>query len=346
MIKNCFIRVDANKKIGTGHLVRTKILADELVKNNYKINFLCKTIPDEYLEILKSSGYNVLILDNLGSEQKHILNIINQNYKNILIIDSDIDEFYTKEFQLSIRENGINLMIITFLHQYHFYADIILNQNIMALSQNYSTEDYTIKLLGPKNVILNNDYRIISENLKNHKTNLTNKTVLLTFGGVDEPDRTSFVYKSLTQSKQQPDKIIIVLGAMYKSKKNLNRIINKSPIKTEIYQNTPKMAYLLAESDVVFNSGGLTVWEAGVLKSLNIIIGFSERERIGGKFIGDNKLGIYLGIKEDYNIKKLSKKIDEILISDNLNLVRNLFNKIDVTGIKNSVKTINKIFIN
>jgi spore coat polysaccharide biosynthesis predicted glycosyltransferase SpsG len=343
MIKDCYFRVDANNMIGIGHLVRSEILADELSKNNYQINFLCRSIPKNYTDSLKSKNYQVSILSTSESEQDVLLDVIEKKDQSLLIIDSDIEEFYTKNFQLSIRNNGIKLMIITFYHKCHFYADIILNQNIMALSQSYSTEDYTVKLLGPKNVILNNHYKIISENLDNIKTKLINKTILLTFGGVDQPDRTSFVYKSLTQIKNKPSKIIVVLGGLYENRKNLERIVNKSRIPTEIYQNTPKMPYLLAESDIVFNSGGLTVWEAGVLKALNVIIGFSNREQIGGRFIGDNNLGIYLGKKDDFNSESLSEKINAIIVKDNTKLINKLSSKIDVNGINNTIKSINKL---
>ena len=52
MIKTCFIRVDANSNIGTGHLVRTEILDDELATRNYNIIFLCLNIPKKYSDKL------------------------------------------------------------------------------------------------------------------------------------------------------------------------------------------------------------------------------------------------------------------------------------------------------
>ncbi len=63
MIENIYIRVDANSKIGTGHLVRTEILADELVKNNLKLHFICKTIPEKYAEKLEKRGYRVFLIE-------------------------------------------------------------------------------------------------------------------------------------------------------------------------------------------------------------------------------------------------------------------------------------------
>ncbi len=341
MTKTCYIRVDANKTIGTGHLVRTEILADELAKNNFIINFICKDIPKDYSQKLINKSYKIYRLKNNDSELKEISQIINDKNKSILIIDSDKPEFYTKEFQTKIKKQNIKLMIITFYNNHHFYADIVLNQNIMALSQKYSCEPYTKLLLGPKNVILKEDYRKIAQSLDKYKTKLPNKTVLLSFGGIDKPNRTEFVYKALLNCKNKVDKIIIVLGSMYEHKAEIEELAKNDKIKTEIYQNTQKMPYLQAEADIMISSGGLTVWEAGAFKTLNIIMGFSEREQIGGKFIGNNNLGYYLGIKEDFDTNKLSETLEQIIYNNNDSIITKLYENIDVNGIQKVINQIN-----
>ncbi|NOZ33900.1 MAG: hypothetical protein GXO80_01200 [Chlorobi bacterium] len=343
MIENCYIRVDANSTIGTGHLVRTEILADKLAEKNINICFICNTVPENYQRKLILKNYKVLNVAGGNSELNQIMKIVTETTNNILIIDSDKEEFYSEIFQTKIRKTGTKLMMITFYNKYHYYADIILNQNIMALSQKYSCEDYTLKLLGPENVILNNAYRNILQNPEKYKTHLRKKTVLITFGGVDKPNRTSLVYRILVNLKNKPEKIIIVLGAMYKFRKEIEESASKTPVNTEIYQNTPEMPCLLAESDIVFNSGGLTVWEAGVLKSLNVITGFTERENVGGKFLGNDKLGIYLGDVSILFNPDIERKIETILQHDNSEIINNLFSKIDVNGIYNVVNAIIRI---
>ncbi len=341
MIKNCYIRVDANSTIGIGHLVRTEILSDKLAEKGIRVYFLCNTVPEKYRKKLIEKNCKVVDISNAEEELPQISEIINRTHNNILIIDSDKEEFYTEKFQKKIRASGIKLMIITFYNKHHFYADIVFNQNIIALSQEYNCEKYTLKLLGLKNVILNDEYRKISQNLKYHKNKISSKTVLLlTFGGVDKPNRTELLYKILISLKKKPGKIIIVLGAMYEHRKNIEKLAKTSQVKTEIYQNTPKMPYLLAEADMVFNSGGLTVWEAGVLKSLNVIIGYTERENIGGKYLHDSRLALYLGNVSELSISELRKKTEKILNMENSGIINNLYSEIDVNGIYNIVKAI------
>ena len=76
MIKDCYFRVDADNMIGTGHLVRSEILADELSKNNYQIYFLCRSIPKNYSDNLKSKNYQVLKLNSSEPEQDVLLDVI------------------------------------------------------------------------------------------------------------------------------------------------------------------------------------------------------------------------------------------------------------------------------
>lgn len=337
---NCYIRVDANAQIGVGHLVRTEILADKLSASGFTVTFLCKSIPDTFFQKIISKGYNVKHIPPVEKELSFIISSVSVTGQDILIVDSDIEEFYTEEFQVTVRESDIRLMLITFYNQFQCFADILLNQNIMALSQQYDCEVHTRKLLGPQFVILKEEYQIVYKSISQYKNQEKGKTILLTFGGIDEPDRTSFIYKALLQIQPVPAKIILVLGAMYKHRVALENLVENSPVNTELYQDTPRMPYLFAETDIVFNSGGLTVWESGVLGALNIIMGHSNREQTSGMYAGDNGYAMYLGTKQDYSVSSLSKKINSILRQDNQKIIARLSECIDVKGVNKVAETI------
>ena len=337
MIENCYIRVDANNKIGSGHLIRAEILADELVNAGINIFFICKQIPEAYKSKLENKNYKVIIPPYDEQEEIAILNSIHTK-NNLVITDSDDKVFYTKEFQQNIRKYGNKLMTITFYNDTHFYSDIILNQNIMATSQTYSTEPYTIKLLGTKYLILKKDYRILAAKNENKKQIPDKKTILLTFGGSDADDKTSFVYKALTKAKSDKaiKKIIIVLGALYQNKEHIENLTKLSGIPTEIYINTPKMPYLIYESDVMISSGGLTVWEAAALQKPVIILSSSDREIKSAKFLNDKQLAHYIGTKKDWTTQeKLSSELLKIITNNPLleSLANNFHKVVDTKGV-------------
>ena len=348
MIENCYIRVDTNNKIGSGHLLRAEILADELKEAGIDVFFICKQIPETYKIKLENKNYNVIIPKEETPETEAILNNIHTE-NNLVITDSDDKFFYSKEFQQQIRSQGNKLMTITFYNDTHFYSDIILNQNIMATYQTYSTEHYTIKLLGTKYLILKKDYRILANKqpYKQHKLS-GKKTILLTFGGSDADDRTAFVYEALTQIKNTKviNKIIIVLGALYKNKNKIKQLAATSGIPTEIYMNTPCMPHLIYESDIMISSGGLTVWEAAALQKPVIIIAGSDREIKSGKFLANKQLAHYLGTKNDWiSTQKLSTTLQYIITNEVLlNSFASKFQKVvDTNGVLRVVEVIKKV---
>ncbi len=347
MIENCYIRVDANNKIGSGHLLRSEILADELKSAGINVFFICKQIPETYKAKLENKNYKVIIPSENMPETEAILNAIDTT-NNLVITDSDDKVFYTAEFQQKIRSLGNKLMTITFYNNTHFYSDIILNQNIMATYQTYSTEPYTIKLLGTKYLILKKDYRLLASKNEKIKANHEKKTILLTFGGSDADDRTSFVYEALTQINniQAINKIIIVLGALYQYKNKIEQLAATSGIPTEIYMNTPRMPYLIYESDIMISSGGLTVWEAAALQKPVIIIAGSDREIKSGKFLAEKQLAYYLGTKNDWSSsQELSSTLQRIITNNNMlnSLASNFHKVVDTNGVLRVVEVIKKV---
>ncbi len=340
-----FFRVDVNNEIGSGHFVRCRLLAEKLNATKIKTFFIYKELPGSYNKQLSELGFETYQIQN-GEETDEIISFVNNCGcgKSILITDSDKDLFYSKEFQLKIKESGIKLMTITFYDKTHFYSDIILNQNIMAPGLKYSTEEYTIKLLGTQYVILDPRFEEIRKN-KKPVWNEKNNVVLISFGGVDKPDRTSFVYEILKEFEQQIEKIIIVLGALYGNKNKIEKLIENSKVETELYQNTGKMPYLMAESKYAFTSGGLTAWELGVTKTLNIIIAESDREYLSGKYIGENGFGYFLGRMSELSRERLVNSLNSIFGNHdkNIKMVENLSAGIDPAGANKVVENILKV---
>lgn len=339
-MNNIFFRVDAHPQIGSGHLVRCEIIADELRERDeqFNVTFLAKSIPGYYEKRLINKGFRVVRYEgNDFQDLETQLNCITEG-KSILIVDSDEDFYYSKEYQLGIKNKGIKLVMITFKHQTHFYADVVHNQNIRASELNYATEPYSKLLLGGNYVILNKDFRRLAQNLESSKMpkNLT-LTVLLSFGGSDRLNLTERVYKVVSKLTEKVSKIIVVLGGMYPYKKELEQIALHSKVETVIYQNTDKMPELIAEADLGISSGGLTCWEFGVLYVPFISIPTSERERITADYLRKNKLAevLFPGDSNEDDIE--SKQLMKMLLNYNkwqLNAT-NLHNELDPEGVKN-----------
>ena len=345
---NVFFRVDANRTIGSGHLVRCRLLAKQLKKENINSYFIYREIPDLYIQEMQNENFTCVKISETQNETTNIIEIINRfnSGNSLLITDSDEEIFYTKEFKLKIKNAGIRLMTITFKNNNHFYSDIVHNQNIMAPALSYSTEPYTVRLLGTEFVILDPQFAEIQRKVEiNWRTKKNN--VLISFGGSDKPDRTSLVYKLLQNFPGKIEKIIIIIGALYQYKNILEKLIPESIIETELFQNTDKMPYLMSESKYAITSGGLTAWELGVTKTLNIIISHSQRETISAKFLTEHNYAYYLGNISSLKENDIKNNLAVIFNNDDVNskLVENLYKKINASGIEPVVEEIKKLLI-
>ena len=241
-------------------------------------------------------------------------------------------------------KNGIYLMTITMRSNTYFYSNIVLNQNIIALRQKYSHEDYTKLLLGPDYVLLNKQ---IIENTT-PRTNILNaqSRLLINFGGADVLNLTFKVYEKVQELHDVVSKINIVIGKLYKPIEVLKRSIerNNHIIPVELFINTNEMSTIMYNSDFAITSGGLTVWELLYLNIPNAIISSSERESITAQELKRRQCIEYFGhkvIPENFQdrMKNFISNKSTLLNSENASSI-----KIDGKGIERVYNEINSLF--
>ncbi len=340
-ILKAYIRADANEKIGSGHISRTRILAYSLSEAGFKVHFLCKEITDHLKNSIDAEGHRLSII----SSDLEITDLLNKesDFSRILIIDSDTENYYSTDFQLTIRSTGCKLMFITFYSDYNFYADIVLNQNILALSQNYSILRETKLLRGPKYLIMDPRFDQLKSGVELKPFVEKDDVFMLAFGNADVEERLKVSFNALTRLRKKPDKIIVITGDRFKGTLNGN-IHSSTP--TEIYSFTENMPLMMSEVKYGINSGGLTVWEFGSLNALNIIIANSKREKISSDNLKNNNLAYYLGTVDDLSAEKLTGHLDNIMSDEakNTEMVDKLAKEINTKGTELIIKEIIRLF--
>lgn len=61
---NVSIRTDASADIGTGHVMRCLVLAEELRKKNVNVRFICRELSGNLIEYIKSKSFKVVSLSS------------------------------------------------------------------------------------------------------------------------------------------------------------------------------------------------------------------------------------------------------------------------------------------
>ena len=153
------IRTDVSAHIGMGHLRRCLTLADGLKGHGHPVSFITKPYDERLIAMIERAGYPAHRLPlecSLEQDCAATIRLAQQvDPKASVLLDSySIDEPY----QRSVKEAGLNLIVIDDLAAHPVYADLLLNQNIYAQPEMYSAQPYTRLLLGPRYALLRYEF--------------------------------------------------------------------------------------------------------------------------------------------------------------------------------------------
>ncbi len=341
-----FFLVNANFKIGGGHLVRCKLIADELNKHQVESCFIFTSTDENFKNQIQKS-YNIIEINENDSYNPSLLvKIISEKGEKacLLVIDSDNPNYYKANFQVEIRASGIKLMIITINPNFKYNTDIILNQNIIALTQEYKTASYTKKLLGPQYFILDKKYRA-----KRKKTKIQNPpfNLLIAFGGADYNNLTRKILGALCSINHYFIKLIVVVGGLNKNKENIvKQIEGIDDIKIELHVDSKNMDELMQDSDLAITSSGLTFWELATMEIPSFIIAASEREKAITNYLHNKKYCFKLGEFDNLKSNNVANEIRQVIDKGvhQLIQVKKLAKQINLNGVELVVKEMLSIF--
>ncbi|MBS0000581.1 MAG: hypothetical protein KFF73_16495 [Cyclobacteriaceae bacterium] len=344
MRKHIFIRTDANVTIGFGHLSRCLILADELIKFNFKITFLFHQTDDQFRIIIREKGFDYLDLKKGSSRE--IFDLMNPRDPDtrILIFDTDDKGYYDPETQQDFINRGIKLVFFTFWDQHHYLAHIIINQNPISLSRSYQTAEYTKKLLGPEYMIFNDQMIGLSRSRHVQKGSRP-PNLLIAFGGSDQPDRTLKTLKAIQRLNLDIQMINIVIGSLYPYEERLMDYLSSFLYPYRLHKQARNMAEIMLESGLAICAGGLTLWELALFEIPSAILSWSERETLTAEYLHQAGLGYHLGSIKSLKLKELSLKIANFA-GDRAaeKRITRLKNRINVDGKKMIALEINNLY--
>jgi spore coat polysaccharide biosynthesis predicted glycosyltransferase SpsG len=345
-----FVLASGNSKIGMGHINRSLMLVRKLSVRGVKSYYFCYDNDITVNTELEKEANLVLIENqdfNLARTYCSLINtIVSENDQVLLYIDSDHEAFYSESFQKDLIRNGVRLMYATVKNQYHFYAHLILNQNIIALSQSYSTEVYTKKLLGPK-------YFLWPEKAMTMKPLSTEVikapySLFVNFGNADPNNLTRKIWQIIKLNKTNFSKVIIVVGNLYNGFDELNREVQAfSNPKIQLFQNPENMYDLMQSCQVGISSMGMTFWELTYLNIPTMVLSASLREQKICDYISSEKYAVKMGDFDDENWERTwtdsLAEFSKDLGGNNLKTFE-LKNQINIQGIELVVDEMMNVF--
>jgi len=285
-------RVDANLKMGSGHLMRCLTLAQLLKAQGAGVFFICRAIPDCFLQIILNKGFDVKSLagwdnqiqshlkhgDWLGSSQvndaKQSIDLLSKDRVDCLVVDHyGID--ITWEVMVSPFVD--RLLVIDDLADREHDCHYLLDQNYY-LNADVRYEGklpvYCDQLLGVKYALLRPEFLLKRAQICKFRRNV--QKVLVSFGGVDDENYTEFAVKALSTIKMRGVKVDVVVGNAYPYYKKLRQLCIS--LGFSCHRQIDNIAEFMYEADLAIAAGGSSTWERCCLGLPSIVISVANNQ--------------------------------------------------------------------
>ena len=258
-----YVRADADRKQGIGHIMRCLALGQAWQDQKGTLTFISHCESERLKQRIQGEACNYISLETMHPEPadlESVLSMLNKKadkHKDWVVLDG---YHFTPDYQKAICEADMRLLVIDDMnHLPRYHADIILNQNSHAQELTYNCDEDTILLLGTSYVFLRREF-IKYRNIKRMIPKYARK-ILLSFGGADSDNVTLKVVQALRLLCELQMDITIVVGPAYAYKDILDDVLNSSGLTYHLLINPPNMVELMAAADLAITAGGGTYWE-------------------------------------------------------------------------------------
>ena len=278
-------RLSANQTIGSGHLYHALLVADELPEfRRIFITYNCSPFAKQMIE---QRGY--VCLDQTSENLLKLLEELGVDAGSTLLINDTLDTDQT--FWDRIQGSGLKCIAIEDLGAGPQNADVTIN----ALYSSDQSPNHPV-LTGAEWTPIRREFELAK--LQKTENSKGKPRITITFGGVDPANLTQRICNILSGLQEDFDcKVILGIGYSHQIVTNLE--ILDSPINFEAE---------IAKSDIVFTSGGRTVYEAAFLGKPSIVIAQNSRETTH-HHLDENSGVVYLGLHSEVSDAEIESAV-------------------------------------
>jgi UDP-2,4-diacetamido-2,4,6-trideoxy-beta-L-altropyranose hydrolase len=343
-------RVDASINIGSGHLMRCLTLANVMRTNGWQVIFCCRTHPGHQINLLETQGFSCLSLPLLpaaisldvhapasrqasaqpNSEGDHLwlgateaedaaatIAALNQAKlsPDLLVIDH---YGLGSEFEAALRGNCRQILVIDDLANRPHDCDFLLDQNLLPdANQRYQPwlPKNCQQFLGPNYALLRPEF-VAASNVQptNKQRNFLIQPfqLLVFFGGSDIDNITSMAIKAMQQLQNPHWLADIVIGSANPHLSLLQQLCEEDHRLT-LHVQTPGMARLMANAQLMIGAGGSTHWERCAMALPALVVSLAANQQPTTAYLAQLGACVYLGDGADLTSSRLSRELEQLL---------------------------------
>ncbi len=219
---------------------------------------------------------------------------------------------FDDRYQGLVKQAGLRLLLLDDVGgSRHYYADLVLNQDLNAAKSLYDNrEPYTKLLLGTKYVLLRREFRQYLR--KPRDFGVHPATLLVTMGGSDPDNVTAKVIEALVESSHNDLQTTVVIGPSNPNGPSLEAAVTGYP-RIRLLRSPPNMSELMARCDAAITAGGSTVWELAFFAVPSIVLVIAENQQPCADYLRAQAACLVLNGAESSRPKALAEAIDWFL---------------------------------
>jgi UDP-2,4-diacetamido-2,4,6-trideoxy-beta-L-altropyranose hydrolase len=301
-------RVDASLQMGSGHVMRCLTLADALAAQGAQCHFISRALVGNLLALIRQRGYAV---DGLPAStdltQVATVEYVKNDSANRNEYDGWLGVSWIKDaeqtraiveklqpdwlvvdhyaldhrWEAALRPHCKKLMAIDDLADRVHQCDLLLDQNLGRQPQDYaSLVPAQCKVLtGPQYALLRPEFAALRAYSLQRRQRPALKQLLITMGGVDQPNATGQVLQALKGCTLPKEcRITVVMGLQAPWLQQVRAQAQDMPWPTEVFVNISDMAQRMAESDLAIGAAGSTSWERCCLGVPTLLVVLADNQ--------------------------------------------------------------------
>lgn len=335
------IRTDSDAHIGSGHVIRCLALAQAWQDMGGCARFsMAMKEPSMQAWLRKEKMELLQITARPGSTEdaRQFIDIARQMGTSAVVMDG---YHFNAEYQMCIKQAGLRLLVIDDnAHLDHYYADVLLNQNLHATKLDYQCDSNTILLLGPRYALLRPEFL----RWRNWKRSipLRARKILVTLGGMSDPAYYMKIIEYIEGIESVECDIIFGSTA---PPEPLEEKAQQMPGRMRLHSQVKNMPALMAGADIAISSSGSTMWEIAFMGLPSILFVLSKNQQGVAESLKRIDAVEYLGWLERADSVQATASIKALLEDQETRkrMSQQLTSLVDGLGVKRVIQVIKEL---
>ena len=299
--KNILFRTDSSSTIGTGHIMRDLVLAEQFDDAN--IIFATQKLDGNINHKIEEKNYTIEILHS--NEIQELDALLKKLDIDMIIIDHyEID--YAFEKKLKTQNSNLKIFSLDDTYEQH-YCDILLNHNLSAAPEKYKglVPEYCELRCGSDYTLLREEFTTEKQKGRQNSNDPDNLNVFIAMGGADHINLNIRILDLLKSFPNIHAHVVTTSANQYLKILQEYAVTNDN---ITLHINTDTIAVLMNKADFAIVTPSVTVNEIVYMNVPFIAIKTAENQNEMYQYLNQ----YHYAVLEKFDTSDLFKKIQKI----------------------------------